>query len=381
MEGKKQVLTTTCILCTLHAGYGIINHERRMNAMQPDPERCFHYVAEIVRILKSTNHYERILSLIVDRIVRSYNCQTCAIALIDPQTEYLRIDQCHNLSLTFCNSFRRRIATSAIGQLLWTGKPVVITDGTADPGRTAELQLEHPIGSCICVQISVDQRTLGYLHVDTARPGELGAENVEMLQFFADLCGVAIVKSSLQEENLRLERVDRETGLEKFGPFLERTKGAVERADEFGEQFTLLLLDVDNFKEMVNTYGYAVSRQLLRELGAIVQSRTRPVDAAARYGFDECILSLSRTDLDEGIAAAEGLRQQIADHLFTDKRIRTTVSIGIAAFPRNGSTIDALLVTAKKALFEAQRSGRNTIYAFRSDWHEAPATSGVIALN
>jgi diguanylate cyclase (GGDEF)-like protein len=352
-----------------------------MNAMHPTTDQCFHYIAEIVRILRSTTHYERVLSLIVDRIVRSYNCQTCAIALIDPQTEYLHIDQCHNLSLTFCNSFRRRITTSAIGQLLWTGKPVVITDGNADLQRSAEIQLEHPIGSCVCVQIVVDQRTLGYLHVDTARAGELGEEDVEMFQFFADLCGVAIVKTSLQEENLRLERVDRETGLEKFGPFLDRAKGAVERADEFGEQFTLLLLDVDNFKETVNTYGYAVSRQLLRELGTIVQSRTRPVDAAARYGFDECILLLSRTDLDEGIAAAEELRQRIADHVFTEKGIRSSVSIGVGAFPRNGNTIDALLVSTKKALFEAQRSGRNTIYAFKSDWHDTPVAAGVATLN
>jgi diguanylate cyclase (GGDEF)-like protein len=343
-----------------------------MNVMHPATDRCFHYIAEIVRILKSTQHYERVLSLIVDRIVRTFNCQTCAIALIDPQTEYLRIDQCHNLSLTFCNSFRRRITTTPVGQLLWTGKPVLITDAKAESERAAGLQLEHPFGSCVLVQIAVDQRTLGYLHVDAVEAGRFDDSDIEMLQFFADLCGVAIVKTTLQEENLRLERIDRETGLEKFGPFLEHARSAVERADEFGEQFTLLLLDVDNFKETVNTYGYAVSRQLLHELGTIVQSRTRPVDASARYGFDECILLLSRTDLDEGIAAADELRQKIADHIFTEKGIRSSVSIGVGTFPRNGKTIDALLVTTKEALFEAQRKGRNTVYAYRSGWHHVP---------
>lgn len=349
--------------------------------MHPSNDQCFHYIAEIVRILRSTQHYERILSLIVDRIVRSFKCQTCAIALIDPQTEYLRIDQCHDLSLTFCNSFRRRITTTTVGQLLWTGKPVIITDSKAEPERAAEVQLEHPFGSCALVQISVDQRTLGYLHVDDVEPGKFDASDVEMLQFFADLCGVAIIKTTLQEENLRLERIDRETGLEKFGPFLEHARGAVERADEFGEQFTLLLLDVDNFKETVNTYGYAVSRQLLHELGTIVRSRTRPVDASARYGFDECILLLSRTDLDEGLASANELRQKIADHVFTDKGIRSTVSIGVGAFPRNGKTIDSLLAATKEALFEAQRRGRNTVHAERPDWYHAPLTAAPGILN
>ena len=151
--------------------------------MHPVNEQCFRYFAEIVRTLKATTHYERVLSLIVDRIVRSFNCQTCAIALIDPKSEYLRIDQCYNLSLTFCNSFRRRIATSSIGQLLWTGKPIVIPDSTRDPALAEEIALEHPFGSCICLQISVDQQTLGYLHVDCAEPGVLGLADVEMLPY------------------------------------------------------------------------------------------------------------------------------------------------------------------------------------------------------
>ena len=108
------------------------------------------------------------------------NCQTCAVVLIDPQTEYLRIDNAHNLSLTFCNSFRRRIATAAVGELLWTGKPVVIPDAHLRSPLAAEVQLEHPFGSCICVQIAADQRTLGYLHVDSLTPAAFGAADAEI---------------------------------------------------------------------------------------------------------------------------------------------------------------------------------------------------------
>ncbi len=349
--------------------------------MHPPTDRCFHFCAEIVRTLRSTQQYEQVLSLIVDRIVRTFSCQTCAIALIDPHTEYLRIDQCHGLSLTFCNSFRQRIATTEVGQLLWTAKPVIITDAHAEPDRASAVQLEHPFGSAVLVQIAVDQRTLGYLHVDAREPGAFDSTDQEMLQFFADLCGIAIVKTTLQEENLRLERVDRETGLEKFGPFLEHARSAVERADEFGEQFALLLLDVDNFKETVNTYGYATSRQVLREIGTIVQRQVRPVDAAARYGFDECIILLSRTDLDEGVAAAEELRRRIADHIFTERGIRTTVSIGVGTFPRNGRDIDAVLVTTKEALFEAQRKGRNTVFSYATAWYRSPVQEPAAVLH
>ncbi len=355
------------------SGFGIINQSRRMKTMHPINELCFSYFAEIVHTLKATTHYERVLSLVVDRIVRSYKCQTCAIALIDPNTEYLRIDQCHNLSLTFCNSFRRRIATTAIGHLLWTGKPIVIPDSSAEPSLAGEVALEHPFGSCICVQITVDQRTLGYLHADSAEPGTFSQADVEMLQLFADIAGIALTKSLLREENIRLDRTDRETGLEKYPPFLEKVKAAIQRADEFGEGFAVLILDVDNFKDTVNTFGFEASRQLLKELGSLVQVQLRPIDAAARYGFDEFILLLSNTGLEGCRDFADRLCRQIHDQQYTPHNIRTSVSIGVAAYPRNGNTIDILLVTAKKALFEAQRLGRNASYAFESEWFTKPA--------
>jgi diguanylate cyclase (GGDEF)-like protein len=340
--------------------------------MHPISEQCFRYFAEIIRTLKGTNQYEGVLSLIVDRIVRATGCQTCAVVLIDPQTEYLHIDNAHNLSLTFCNAFRRRIATAAVGELLWTGRPIVLPDSSLNPPLAAEVQLEHPLVSCICVQIAVDQRTLGYLHVDSLTPSAFGPAEVEYVQMFADIAGLALVKARLYEENLRLDRVDRETGLEKYVPFLERLRAGMGRAEEFSENFAVVLLDIDNFKNTVNTYGYDTSRVLLKEMGALVKSSLRPIDAAGRYGFDEFIVMLANTGLEGAIEFANRLRLLIAAQRFTQHTLTSTVSIGVAAFPRNGTSPDTLILTAKNALFEAQRSGRNMVFSYKSEWY-APA--------
>jgi diguanylate cyclase (GGDEF)-like protein len=168
--------------------------------------------------------------------------------------------------------------------------------------------------------------------------------------------------------------VDRETGLEKYPPFLEKLRAAMERAEEFSENFAVLILDVDNFKDTVNTYGYDVSHQLLRELGGSVQLLLRPVDAAARYGFDEFIMLLANTGLEGVQDFAENLRLRIAEQEWTPRKIRTSVSIGLAAFPRNGNTIDTVLTTAKKALFEAQRRGRNQAFSYESEWYTRPVS-------
>ncbi len=328
----------------------------------PGPQ-CFRYLSEILHTLASTNQHERVLHFVVDRIVRLTQCQTCAIVLIDPKTEYLTIQNWHGLSLTFCNEFRRRIATAIIGNLLWTGRPLVISDSAAEPATAKEVQLEHPFRSCACVQISLDHRTLGYLHVDSGEPGALTRDHLEMLGLFADVVALAVNKSRLFEENLRLERIDKETGVDKYLPMLERIQGAVTRAKERDEHFGVLLLDVDNFKEIVKTYGYERSRDLLRTMAEVLRADLRPIDAVGRYGFDEFILLLENADPPAVVAQARALHESVALHRYTGENIRSTVSVGVAMYPRDGASAEDLILTAKRALFEAQRSGGNTVSA------------------
>ena len=328
------------------------------------------YLSEIINTLKSTNQHEEVLHLVVDRLVRLSHCQTCAVVLIDPKTEYLCIDNCHGLSLTFCNAFRRRLATASIGELLWTGKPIIISDNVAQPVLAEEVKLENEFASCLCIQIVVDHRTLGYLHLDSREKEFFSSHDIARIQPFADLAGLALVKSHLFEENLRLETIDRESGLEKYGPFLEKMQASVAHAGEAREHVAVMILDIDNFKDALNTYGYDASRQLLKEMGGIVKSRLRDADAAARYGFDEFILLMADADLDRGVESARGLLEAIAESSFTKHGFKSTVSIGIAAFPQNGTDTEDLILNAKHALFEAQRGGRNTVFSFPSAWYE-----------
>jgi diguanylate cyclase (GGDEF)-like protein len=335
---------------------------------EPLNQQYCSYLAEILGTVKSTNQFEHVLHLIVDRITRIVHCQTCAVVLIDEKTEYLRIDNFYGLSHIFCNQFRRNLATAAIGELLWTGKPILISDSDATPQRAIEVRLEHPFGSCLCLQIAVDHRTLGYLHVDTREKHVLDQHHIALLQPFADMAGIAIFKARMFEENLHLERVDRETGLEKYGPFLEKVGAGMQRARQFQEHFAIGILDIDNFKSIVNTYGYESSRLLLRELGGLIKSHLRNVDAAGRYGFDEAILLFSNTDLERAMELANDVRLTIEQTPFTVHQIATTVSIGVAAYPQSGTDTDELLLTAKNALFEAQRTGRNMVFSYQSTW-------------
>lgn len=332
-------------------------------------EQCFRFIADLLASVKSTNQSEKVLSLTVDRIARMYRCRSCAVVLIDPSTEYLTIESSEGISLTFSKSFRRMIATEAVGRLIWTGKPVLIGDARSDPTLASQMQLEHPFQSCAAVQISVDERPLGYLFMDSDRDEAFGQQDLQKLQVFADIVGIAIVKDRLFQENLRLERVDRETGLEKYPPFLEKLETSVARAQAVHGRVAVALLDVDNFKQIVNTFGFDRSRQLLREMAELLRNRLHAPDSAARFGFDEFILLMENTDLDVALDRANNLREEIAAHAYTAAAVRSTVSMGVASFPQNGLSAEDLLTTARRALYEAQRAGRNTVHHFTREWY------------
>lgn len=325
------------------------------------PEDCLNFFSEVLSILKSTHEPERVLSLIVDRIVRFYRCQTCAVIIIDPTTEYLRVSTNHNLSHLYVKNFRRSLGTGAVARMLSTGRPILITDGEQDPQLVSEVQLEYPFRSAVCLQIAAEHRTLGYLFADAREPNAFTEHDLHILQSFADLSSIALNKSYLYDKNLRLDPVDPETDLEKYAPFLERLGTSVSRAITNHESISLFILDIDNYKQIGGTYGYEASKRLLKEIANIIKSHLRPVDAASRYGFDEMIILRENTPLNEGIVFANELRIAVEKAEFTAQQIRTTVSIGVAAFPKNAASEKELLLAAKEALFSAQHSGRNRV--------------------
>jgi diguanylate cyclase (GGDEF)-like protein len=330
---------------------------------------CLRLMTQVLKTLKSTHEPEKVYDRVITLIHHVFDCQACAIVLIDPVTEYLKIETSFGISHLFQKSFRRRISTGAIGSLVWDESPIVIRNAEMEPDLAAQVVLEESFGSCACLQMSTDHRTVGYLYVAKREPYNFTQEDLALLQACADAAGLAWYKCWLVDENLRMDPIDAETGLEKYSAFQERLNAAMERATRFHEPFALIVGDVDNFKTISHTYGYTASSQLLKELGGIVKSSLRSIDGAARFGFDEFVLLRSNVGCEEARLFAESLRETIAETRFTPARINTTASLGLAVHPQNGICAEDLLLTAKKAVFEAQRSGRNKVVLPPGVWY------------
>ncbi|KKT06433.1 MAG: Two-component response regulator [Parcubacteria group bacterium GW2011_GWA2_43_17] len=128
----------------------------------------------------------------------------------------------------------------------------------------------------------------------------------------------------------------------------------LKRADDV---FSLLMIDIDNFKTYNDTKGHPAGDKLLKEAAQVFQGVVREVDSVCRYGGEEFVVILSRTDKEETQVVAERLRAQVNLYL------AATVSIGIACAPQDGKNSQELIEKADTALYEAKRTGKNKFCA------------------
>ncbi|MBI5785438.1 MAG: GGDEF domain-containing protein [Rhodocyclales bacterium] len=182
------------------------------------------------------------------------------------------------------------------------------------------------------------------------------------------------VRGDLEETNVALRATlaaaemlaarDQLTGLCNRRNFDQRLEAAIARATRHGDVFSLLMLDIDHFKNVNDYYGHATGDDVLRRFGEVLSERLRPYDVAARWGGEEFVVLADGATLDNARMLAEQIRESVASTPFSPVP-RVTVSIGIADYMQ-GESGDDLLRRADKALYGAKRNGRNRVIAAES---------------
>ncbi|SFB24672.1 diguanylate cyclase (GGDEF) domain-containing protein [Collimonas sp. OK607] len=171
----------------------------------------------------------------------------------------------------------------------------------------------------------------------------------------------------LERTNRTLERLaatDPLTGADNRRRFTEQVEAEMARIHRGGEPFSVLALDLDNFKAINDRYGHQAGDDILKGFVQRCLDAIRPYDGVARVGGEEFMVLLPRTVLEAARDIAERLRASIASSSFESGRQRqipVTVSIGVSQFGRDGDTIDAIVSAADERLYDAKHQGRNRV--------------------
>jgi len=166
-----------------------------------------------------------------------------------------------------------------------------------------------------------------------------------------------------------LSETDELTGIFNMRGFVLTANRLFAQAQRYERPASFLMVDSDNLKQVNDRHGHEAGNRLLKLLVKSVQSQLRLTDVPARYGGDEFIVMLPDTPLRGALEVAERIRRAIEMATFTTEngRVPTTVSIGVASYPEDGRSMDALLLRADRALYVAKEGGRNRVAQFKLD--------------
>ncbi len=186
----------------------------------------------------------------------------------------------------------------------------------------------------------------------------------------------------LAEANTRLAQLavtDGLTGLYNHRHFHERLALETERSQRSGLPLSLLMLDVDHFKQFNDTFGHPAGDEVLRQLARVLADTRRANDVVARYGGEEFAVILVDTPKFTAAKVAERVRERINTHDFAEAAPRAgklSASIGVATFPDDGADAETLVRSADTALYAAKRSGRNRVVLASEALSHTPVTAG-----
>jgi len=172
-----------------------------------------------------------------------------------------------------------------------------------------------------------------------------------------------------QEELERLANIDPLTGLNNRGALLRRLDEEIKHAERYGEDLALIMLDIDHFKKVNDNYGHLMGDDVLEKLATLMRQGIRAVDAVGRYGGEEFIIVLSKTNLSRAQDVSERIRKmiEVAEMKnFEGKVFHVTISLGIAGWEA-GEEGNSLISHADKALYAAKGNGRNRVEVFSPD--------------
>ena len=261
--------------------------------------------------------------------------------------------------------FPTSIARQAIEQRAVIMIPDLSAQAYPVPGKSALLL---GIRSVLCVPVLLEQDVLALIYVyktdPAARPFD--QHDVQLAVAISHQAALTIQRAHLLERARAFEQratTDGLTGLRNRQQILELAEREFQRARRLRHPLTTLMVDIDNFKQVNDTYGHAAGDQVLRAVAERTRSNLRDIDLLGRYGGDEFVVLLVETELDGARNVAERVRQAVAQTPVDVDRgpLNVTISVGVAALLEDCPNLAALVNDADVALYAAKKAGKNRI--------------------
>ncbi|HEU4413189.1 MAG TPA: sensor domain-containing diguanylate cyclase [Candidatus Angelobacter sp.] len=246
------------------------------------------------------------------------------------------------------------------------GRPLLVAQG---PNAQADALLDVVgAASGLAVPLFVSNRVMGSLQLFSSRPDGFNKEDAQLLWILSLVAENLLTREYANEGLLRFAFTDYLTGLRTRGYFEQQLELEFKRAERKQQKFALLMIDIDHFKAVNDTFGHHIGDQLLRDVTSILMKDMREVDTVARYGGEEFVIILPETTQTGAVYVAQRLRRAVEQAKFFAGSPHSvhhlTISLGVALYDTDAQFKRDLIEFADAALYAAKHEGRNRVICY-----------------
>jgi len=341
----------------------------QININDTHPMRSFQVdmIADIGQALTSTFDLNEVISLIMKNMTRLFELENWALLLVDDESGELYFEVAIEHENKNLNGLRFKSDEGVAGWVLKEKKTLIIEDVTKDDRFTGHIDklTSFKTKNIVAVPLNFRDKTIGVLElVNCKDPKEIKGTQLKLLTLLADFAAIAISNAKHYQYVNQLTIIDDLTGLHNARHLHHILDEEISKCMQKNTHLTLIFLDIDHLKKINDIHGHLAGSEIISEFGQVIKTVLRPGDYGARYGGDEFIVILPRTSKVEAMDIANTLRKNILEKYFLVSMglgLHLTASFGVATFPDDANSKDAIIKIADDLMYKVKRSTRNAI--------------------
>lgn len=323
---------------------------------------------EFSKALVSAYSMEALLTTVLERIKALIPARNWSLLLVDPQTRELYFAVTVGVDQELLKGVRLKMGEGIAGWVAQTGQPVIIPEAGQDE-RFCQ-RVDEITGFCtrsiIALPLLVRGEVVGVFEVVNVEDQEFFREKyLPLLEILGDYVAIAV-------DNVRnLQRLQARTFIDEVTGFYNTRylackldKYIAEAREDGNRQLSVVFLDLDDFKKVVDRHGHLLGTKVLAQVARVLHSVLGPEDALVRYGGDEFIVLLPGCGQAEALALVRRMRRTLKEAVFLKEEginLQVTASFGIATLPQDAQDKDALLHIADRAMYGGKGRGKDCI--------------------
>jgi len=343
------------VLKTAAGQVSVAIENARLFAEEQRRTRQFAFLNSVSKTAISSEDAEQMLAEIVGHIQKNFRFDHIGIGILDYATKEIEI---RAEAGTTAQEKGKKIALGAgiIGRVARTGETALLHGP-----ENGQLQSLLPNSrTVLCMPITYGDTLLGILNVESEEDRAISDDDVLVMNTLADLLATALHNSFVFQKLQQQSITDGLTGIKTRRFFWEALSAEWKRASRSGRPFSVVLVDLDKFKEVNDTSGHLEGDLVLARVGRLLENKCRQSNVVARYGGDEFIILMPETSVEQAQILAERLRLWLAtDPMLSEHEI--TGSFGVASFPVHGFSAESIIRVADMGMYISKKAGGDRV--------------------